>query len=126
MIEFSVQTPNEPGVLATLARNLGSAGVNIVTLAAITIAEEGYIKLVVDNDTAARRVLVDASVDYEERRIISAKLHDKPGALADLTEALAANGTNIEAMYLLSSSDDGLHFAISVDESERLRAVGED
>lgn len=125
MIEFSVQTPNEPGALATLARNLGSAGVNIVTLAAITIAEEGYIKLVVDNDEQARRVLSDASIDYEEHRIVSAKIHDKPGALADLAEALAANGTNIEAMYLLSSADDSLHFAISVDDSERMRALGD-
>jgi hypothetical protein len=49
MIEFSVQMTNRPGQLATLARELGTAGVNIETLAAITSGPEGFIKLVVDD-----------------------------------------------------------------------------
>ncbi len=53
---------------------------------------------------------------FEERRIISAVLHDKPGALADMAEALANTGVNIEAMYLLHSSSEGLHFAVAVDD----------
>ena len=118
MIEFSVNMANRPGQLATLARELGSAGVNIQTLAAITSGPEGFIKLVVDDEETTRRVLTDAGVVYEERRIISAILHDKPGALADLAEALANTGVNIEAMYLLHSSPEGLHFAVAVDDAE--------
>ena len=34
-------------------------------------------------------------------------------------EALAATGVNIEAMYLLHSSEDGLHFAVVVDDHEQ-------
>ena len=36
MIEFSVNMANRPGQLATLARELGAAGVNIETLAAVS------------------------------------------------------------------------------------------
>lgn len=118
MIEFSVKLANRPGQLATLSRELASAGVNIETLAAITSGPEGFVKLVVDDDTSTRRVLNDAGVSYEERRIINAVLHDKPGALADMTEALAATGINIEAMYLLHSSAEGLHFAVAVDDAD--------
>ena len=124
MIEFSVQMTNRPGQLATLARELGTAGVNIQTLAAITSGPEGFIKLVVDDAVNARRVLGSAGVSFDERRIITAILHDQPGALADMAEALAATGVNIEAMYLLHSSAEGLHFAVAVDDpdqaSERL------
>ena len=119
MIEFSVNMANRPGQLATLARELGAAGVNIETLAAVSSGPESSVKLVVNNDDAARRVLTDAGVHFEERRIVSAVLHDQPGALAQMTEALAATGVNIEAMYLLHASAEGLHFAVAVDDPDK-------
>ena len=118
MIEFSVKLSNRPGQLATLSREMATAGVNIEALAAITSGTDGFVKLVVDEDEAARRVLSDAGMSFEERRVISAVLHDKPGALADMAEALANTGVNIEAMYLLHSSAEGLHFAVAVDDDE--------
>jgi hypothetical protein len=119
MIEFSVKLANRPGQLATLARELSTAGVNIDTLAAFTDGEEGMVKLVIDDHPAARRVLTEAGLSFDERRVVSAILHDQPGALADMAEALAATGVNIEAMYLLHSSEDGLHFAVVVDDHEQ-------
>ena len=116
MIEFSVKLANRPGQLATLSRDLANAGVNIEALAAFTSGPEGFVKLVVDEDISARRVLVDSGMSFEERRIISAVIHDEPGALAEMTEALANTGVNIEAMYLLHSGPDGLHFGVAVDD----------
>ncbi len=118
MLEFSVNMANRPGQLATLARELATAGVNIEALAAMTDGPDGYIKLVVDDETSARGVLKDAGLHYQERRVINAILHDSPGALADMAEALAATGVNIEAMYLLHSNAEGLHFAVAVDDPE--------
>ena len=119
MIEFSVNMVNRPGQLATLARELGAAGVNIETLAAFSTGPEAYVKLVVDNDDSARIVLKNAGVPFEERRIVSATLHDQPGALAQMAEALAATGVNIEAMYLLQAGSEGLRFALAVDDPEK-------
>ena len=118
MLEFSVNMANRPGQLASLARELANAGVNIEALAAMTDGPDGHIKLVVDDETSARVVLRDAGVNYRERRVINAILHDSPGALADMAEALAKTGVNIEAMYLLNSNAEGLHFAVAVDDSE--------
>ncbi len=122
MIEFSVKLANRPGQLAMLSREMATAGVNIEALAAITSGTDGFVKLVVDEEEAARRVLSSAGMSFEERRVISAVLHDKPGALADMAEALANTGVNIEAMYLLHSSAEGLHFAVAVDDDETARA----
>jgi hypothetical protein len=118
MIEFSVNMANRPGQLATLARELATSGVNIETLAAFSAGSDAFLKLVVSSADKARRVLNDAGVSFEERRIVSATLHDHPGALAQMTEALAATGVNIEAMYLLSASPKGLRFALAVDDPE--------
>ncbi|RPI21931.1 MAG: ACT domain-containing protein [Actinobacteria bacterium] len=118
MIEFSVDLPNRPGQLAQLARELGEARINIRALSALTIGDQGTVRLVVDDEAAARRVLADSGIGYAERRIVSATLRDKPGALAELADALAANGTNIEALYLLSSNGQEMKFAIAVDDPE--------
>ena len=77
-----VDMVNRPGQLATLARELRAAGVNIETLAAFSTGPEAYVKLVVDNDESARIVLRNTGAPVEERRIVSATLHDQPGALA--------------------------------------------
>lgn len=122
MIEFSVNMVNRPGQLATLARELGNAGVNVETLAAFSTGPEANVKLVVDKEDAARIVLQNAGVPFEERRVVSATLHDQPGALAEMTEALAATGVNIDAMYLLRASSDGLHFALAVDDPDKANA----
>ena len=119
MIEFSVNMVNRPGQLATLARELGEAGVNIETLAAFSNGPEAQLKLVVDNDESARRVLAQSGVVFDERRIVSATLHDQPGALAQMAEALAATGVNIDAMYLLDAEGDELRFALAVDDPDK-------
>ena len=119
MIEFSVNMVNRPGQLATLARELGDAGVNIETLAAFSNGPEAYLKIVVDNDETARIVLKRAGVAFDERRIVSATLHDQPGALAQMAEALAATGVNIDAMYLLDAEGGELRFALAVDDPEK-------
>lgn len=116
VIEFSVQLANKPGQLATLTRELGDAQVNVRSLAAITNGPEGFVKLVVDKDEAAREVLVRSGVDFQEHRVITATLEDKPGALAELAEALANTGVNIEGIYLLTADDEYLHFALAVDD----------
>ncbi len=118
MIEFSVKMANQPGELATLARRLGDAHVNIRSLSALNTGQETIVKLVVDKDELARSVLEDAGISYGEHRVIHAVLADKPGALAEFTEALASTGVNIDAIYLLDADDDELHFALAVDDHE--------
>ncbi len=118
MIEFSIDTPNRPGQLAQLARELANARINIHTLSAVTVKDAKYIRIVVDDDEAARKVLADAGIVYGERRIVTACLRDKPGALADLADALTATGTNIEAFYLISSDGEEMNFALAVDDPD--------
>ncbi len=121
MIEFSVSLANRPGQLATLTRELGKANVNIQSLAAVTMGPEGIVKMVVDREEAARGVLNDAGVAFNEHRVVTAVLDDQPGALADMAEALAATGVNIDGIYLLGTINGQLRFALAVDDTEQAR-----
>ncbi len=95
---------------------------NIESLAAITTGPDGLVKMVVDNEDVARRVLQEADIPFSEHRVVSATLQDKPGALAELAEALANTGVNIEAIYLLQAEEGSLRFALAVDDPQNVQA----
>jgi len=118
MTEFTVHLANRPGMLAALTEQLADAGINIEALAAFGIDEIGVVRLIVDDSTSTRSVLRRAGMTFDERPIQVTHLSHQPGALAEMTRQLADAGVNIDAVYLLRSSAEGLEFAIGVDDPE--------
>ncbi|HJR93400.1 MAG TPA: ACT domain-containing protein [Acidimicrobiia bacterium] len=115
MTEFIVHVENRPGRLAAITEILGDAGVNIEALAAYGNDGDGVLRLIVDDADAARRVLRDAAFRVEEHQVLTAHLPHRPGALASLTRHLADADVNIDALYVLSTSADGVEVAMAVD-----------
>jgi len=122
MTEFTVHLTNRPGMLATLTEQIASAGVNVEALAAFGVGETGVVRMMVDDDVTTRSVLRKAGMTFEERRIEVTTLPHRPGALATMTRQLADAGINIDAVYLLRSSAEGLEFAIGVDDPDAAAA----
>jgi len=117
MTEFIVHVENRPGRLATITELLSDAGVNIEALAAYGYDGEGILRLIVDDAATTRRVLAEAGLRVEEHTVLTAFMPHAPGALAGVTRKLADADINIDALYVLSTSTDGIEVAISVDGS---------
>lgn len=115
MTELLVHVENRPGRLATITELLGNAGVNIEALAAYGHDGDGVLRLIVDDAAAARRVLHDAGLRVEERDVLTAQIPHQPGALAAVTRRLADSDVNIDALYVLATSADGIEVAIAVE-----------
>jgi hypothetical protein len=118
MTEFVVHMDNRPGMLASLTEVLAAAGVNIEALAAFGFDGEGVVRLVVDDAESARRALREAGLAAEEMQVLSAFLPHAPGELATVTRKLADSGINIDAVYVINSSTEGIELAIAVDQPE--------
>lgn len=118
MTEFVVQMENRPGRLATLTEALAAFGVNIEALAAYGHDGQGTVRLIVDDAPTTRRVLEEAALRAEEHTVLTALLPHRPGELARLTRSIADAGVNIDAIYVLNTTADGIEFAISVDQPE--------
>lgn len=118
MTEFTVRLANRPGQLAKLARLLADAGVSIEALAAVAENEHSQVRLVVESAPLARRALMNAALEFEERAVLDTFLPRGEATLAYIAEELGHAGVNIESMYLLHSSAEGLHFALTVDDDE--------
>ena len=122
MTEFTVRLTNRPGMLAMLAERIASAGINLEALAAYGIAEEGRVHLMVDDAATARSVLRRAGLSFDEREVLVTTLAHEPGAVAAMARGLADAGVNIEALYLLRCSAEGMEFAVAVDDPEAARS----
>ncbi len=116
MTEFVVQMENRPGRLASLTEALATFGVNIEALAAYGTDGDGTVRLIVDDAATTRRVLQEADLGHQENTVLTAELPHRPGELARLTRSIADAGVNIDAIYVLRASAEGVEFAISLDQ----------
>lgn len=114
MTEFIVHVENRPGRLATITELLAAAAVNIEALAAYGYDGEGVLRLIVDDAEGARRVFREAGFSVEEHQVLTAFMPHTPGALASVARRLADSDVNIDAMYVLSTSAEGIEVAIAV------------
>jgi hypothetical protein len=78
------------------------------------------VHLVVGDAETTRAVLRQAGMAFEERPVLKTALPARTGALAAMARRLADSGVNIEALYLLRSSPEGLEFAVAVDRPDAM------
>jgi hypothetical protein len=122
-IQFVVQIANRPGSLAQLARALAVRGVNIEHIAGGGAGEFGYAILTTDDDEVTHDVLASMGVGFVEGAPLHVTVEDVPGALADLTERLAAEGIGIHGLLRLGTRDGRMELAVTVDDVEAARRV---
>jgi len=124
MTEFSVRLANRPGQLASLTRLMADAGVEIEALATVADNGHSHVRLVVQNAARVRRLFMNADLMFDEREILDMFLPRGAGSLAHMVEGLARSGVNIDSMYLLHTSAEGYHLAVTVDDADTaLRAI---
>ena len=118
MTEFSVRLANRPGQLAKLTRLLADAAIAIEAFAAVADNGESHVRFVVDSPHKARRVLMGADLEFDERDVLDTFLPRGSGSLAHMAEGLAAAGVNVDSLYLLHSNAEGFHIAMTVDDTD--------
>ncbi|MDX1690885.1 MAG: hypothetical protein R3290_07675 [Acidimicrobiia bacterium] len=123
MTEFIVHVTDRPGVLAMITGQLAAAGVHIEALAAFGWGDDAQVRLLPDDAAATRRVLQEDGLAYDEREVLVTHLPHRADALAALARQLADGGVNIEALYVLRSTTEGLELAIAVDELDAARTI---
>jgi hypothetical protein len=97
--QFIISIDNHPGAVAEIAKTLGSAKVNILSLLGTAQGTGGIVQLVVDDARRAKKALDSARVSYQETPAEQYELPNKPGALAQCLDKLAAKGVNLTSIH---------------------------
>ncbi|HYA96760.1 MAG TPA: hypothetical protein VEH49_01595 [Methylomirabilota bacterium] len=96
--QFTITVQNQPGAAAQVARALGNAKVNILALLATAQGATATIQLVAENAAKAKKALAAAGIACTESTAEEVTLPNKPGALAERLERLAAKGVNLGSL----------------------------
>jgi len=119
--QFTIAVENRPGTVAEIARILGNAKVNVLSLRGSAEGASGTIELVAEDGRRAKKALDEAKVSYQETAAEAYELSNKAGALARCLEKLAAKGVNLKSIHATASK--GGRKAIVVCTVEEAKAV---
>ena len=116
--QFTISVENRPGAAAEIARTLGNARVNILSLAGAAQGANGTIELVAEDAKRAKRALDDAKIAYQETAAEGYELPNKAGALARCLEKLAARGINLKSIHATASKGGRKAVVVCTTEAE--------
>jgi len=97
--QLTISVENRPGAVAEIAKVLGSAKVNVLSLMGTAHGTSGTIQLVTEDAKRAKRVLDEAKISYQETAAEEFELPNKAGALAQCLEKLATRGVNLNSIH---------------------------
>jgi hypothetical protein len=103
MKQLTVTVENRPGAVAAIAKTLGNAKVNILALLGTAQGTSGTVELVVDDARRAKKALDETGLRYQETTAEEYELANKPGALAQCLDKLAARGVNLNSICATAS-----------------------
>jgi hypothetical protein len=123
MRDFAITMTHRPGEFSRIANALARAGVNIKTVAALTIGNQGMVRLIADDVEAARNALRESHFPFEEREVVTVLKENRAGELADVADRLANAGLNLEAMYVVGLEGDLVELAVVADDPKKAKKV---
>jgi len=111
-VQFSIFLVNKPGVLTQIFRELAKAKINVTSIAMMDSIEHGVLRMIVEEPSAARPILQKLDAPVKETDVLAVTLANRPGAVADLCERLAANHIAIGYMYCTAGARGGRTLAV--------------
>ena len=123
MKEFVVELGHRPGELARVTNALSLVGVNLKSVAAMSCGDEAVMRLVPDDVDAARNILRERNIQFEESEVTTVLLENRAGELTAVAVKLSEAGLNLEAIYVVGLADDLIELAIIADDVKQAKKV---
>ena len=97
--QISIFLENRSGRLASVLREVGSAGVNIRALPLADTSDFGILRLIVDDVDKGVQALRETGHTVSLTEVLAVEVPDHPGGLAGILDKLSAANLNVEYMY---------------------------
>jgi hypothetical protein len=101
--QFTITVENRSGAVTEIAKTLGNAKVNILALMGTAQGTSGTVELVVEDPRRAKKALDEAGLTYRETTAEEYELANRPGALAQYLDKLAARGISLNSICATAS-----------------------
>ena len=121
-MQLTVFLENSEGRLADLCRTLADANINMSALTIAETSDYGIVRIICNDVFRAVDVLEDAGFRATKTKVLAVEVPDRPGALAELLEALGSTNVNIEYGYCFQSNGDVAIDVLKIKPEDRDRA----
>jgi hypothetical protein len=110
--QISVFLENRPGSLAQMARQLADKGINLRALSLAETRDFGTARLVVLDPDKCLQALKEAEYHFTETDVLAIEVADRPGGMADVLEIITAAQLDVEYIYSMVSTKEGIAIVI--------------
>ena len=97
--EFTITIEDKPGALGRCFSALADKGVNILAFQSFVEEGESLARILVDNPPAAKAVLGNLRMIFEETDVATVRLAHRPGELGRAAARLGEKKINIDYSY---------------------------
>jgi len=123
MREFAIHATHRPGEIGRIANILAKVGVNIKSIAAMSINNQGMIRVIPDDIEATRSSLQQANVRFDENEVVQVLVENKAGELAEVADKLSNAGINLTAMYVTGVASDMVELAVIAEDPKKAKKL---
>lgn len=103
--QLSVFLDNEPGSLSKVCMLLGANNINMHALTVSEGIDHGYLRIVVENNDDAVKLLEENGYIAFEREVLMVEIGNTAGTFGKITEAWSRGGVNINYAYSATGPD---------------------
>ncbi len=125
--QLTVYVQNKKGSMAALTDVLAKNGVNIRALSIAETEDFGLLRIIVNDEAAATKILEDNGYLIKVIDVVGVKIGDKPGALTAALNVLDGADINVEYLYaFMARTEKHAYVVLRVEDNEKAEAVLEE
>ena len=122
--QLTVFVQNKKGTVASVTDILSKNGINLRALSIAETEEFGILRLIVNDEATAERVLGDAGYLIKVIDVVGVKIADEPGKLTEALSVLDKANINVEYLYaFMARTEKEAYVVLRVEEDELAEAA---
>ena len=91
--------PSKIGLLSEVASFITAAKINIESICAYEMGEQGFFMLITDNNTKAKKILSAMGAEVTSEEILTVEMPNKLGELQKVAKKISDAGVDITYIY---------------------------
>ena len=122
--QLTVFVENKQGAVVSITDTLSRHSINMRALSIAETQDFGILRLIVDDEKTAEKILTDEGHLIKITEIIGVKISDKPGKLSEALRVLSDSKINIEYLYaFMARTEKHAYVVIRVEDNSAAEAV---
>jgi len=122
--QLTVFVENKQGAMVSITEILSKNNINIRALSIAETQDFGILRLIVNDEEAAKTILADAGYLIKITNVVGVKIGDAPGKLCEALKVLDESNINLEYLYaFMARTEKHAYVVLRVEDNDTAENV---